>query len=130
MLCLFEMIVFLGFVDTYMVFFYFNLHRGEAVSTIDFIFQLIPAILSKLRNQFTFRHPMIDRNNRKVFDVSCSLLSGIWNAKYVNAVPLYRQEQEFQRMGVSIDRGEMAHWMICISRGLIFIIIGLMKQQN
>jgi len=72
MLCLFEMIVFLGFVDTYMVFFNFNLHRGEAVSTIDFIFQLIPAILSKLRNQFTFRHPMIDKNNRKVFDVSCS----------------------------------------------------------
>ena len=112
MLCLFEMIVFLGFVDTYMVFFNFNLHRGEAVSTIDFIFQLIPAFLSKLRNQFTFRHPMIDKNNRKVFDVSCSLLSGIWNAKYVNAVPLYRQEQEFQRMGVSIDRGEMAHWTI------------------
>ena len=72
MFCLLEMIVFLGFVDTYMVFFNFNLHRGEAVSTIDFIFQLIPTILSKLRNQFTFRHLMIDMNNRKVFDVSCS----------------------------------------------------------
>ena len=32
--------------------------------------------------------------------VSASLLAGIWNAKYINAVPLYRQEQEFQRMGV------------------------------
>ena len=32
--------------------------------------------------------------------------------KDVNAVPLYRQEQEFQRMGVSIDRAEMAHWTI------------------
>ena len=32
--------------------------------------------------------------------VSPTLLSGIWNAKYVNAVPLYRQEQEFQRMGL------------------------------
>ena len=34
--------------------------------------------------------------------VSASLLAGIWNAKYINAVPLYRQEQEFQRMGVNI----------------------------
>lgn len=51
--------------------------------------------------------------------VSPTLLSGIWNAKYVNAVPLYRQEQEFQRMGVSIDRGEMAHWTIlCAERYL------------
>ena len=42
--------------------------------------------------------------------VSASLLAGIWNAKYINAVPLYRQEQEFQRMGVNIDRADMAHW--------------------
>lgn len=27
--------------------------------------------------------------------VSPSLLAGVWNAKYVNATPLYRQEQEF-----------------------------------
>lgn len=28
--------------------------------------------------------------------VSPTLLAGIWNAKYVNAQPLYRQEQEFR----------------------------------
>lgn len=36
--------------------------------------------------------------------VSPTLLAGIWNAKYVNATPLYRQEQEFQRMGLDIGR--------------------------
>ena len=51
--------------------------------------------------------------------VSPSLEAGIINAKYVNAVPLYRQEQDFQRMGVNIDRADMAHWTIlCAERYL------------
>lgn len=51
--------------------------------------------------------------------VSPSLLAGIWNAKYVNAAPLYRQEQEFQRMGLNIDRTDMARWTIqCAERYL------------
>jgi transposase len=51
--------------------------------------------------------------------VSPSLLAGIWNAKYVNAQPLYRQEQEFQRMGLAIDRTDMARWTIqCAERYL------------
>lgn len=39
--------------------------------------------------------------------VSPTLLTGIWNAKYVNAEPLYRQEQEFQR--ISFNRDTKAH---------------------
>lgn len=51
--------------------------------------------------------------------VSPTLLAGIWNAKYVNAEPLYRQEQEFRRMGLNIDRADMAHWTIlCAERYL------------
>ena len=38
--------------------------------------------------------------------VSESLEAAIINAKYVNAVPLYRQEQEFERYGLHITRGE------------------------
>lgn len=44
--------------------------------------------------------------------VSASLEAAIINAKYVNAIPLYRQEQEFERYGINISRGEMAHWTI------------------
>lgn len=37
----------------------------------------------------------------------------------MNAVPLYRQEQEFARYGVEITRREMAHWTIlCVERYL------------
>lgn len=50
---------------------------------------------------------------------SASLVAGIMNAKYVNALPLYRQEQEFDRMGIAIDRADMAHWTIlCAERYL------------
>ena len=34
------------------------------------------------------------------------------NGKYVNAVPLYRLEQEFIRYGLAITRQNMANWMI------------------
>lgn len=51
--------------------------------------------------------------------VSASLEAAILNAKYVNAIPLYRQEQEFERYGINISRGEMAHWTIlCTERYL------------
>ena len=51
--------------------------------------------------------------------VSPSLEAAIMNAKYVNAMPLYRQERDFERYGINITRGEMAHWTIlCAERYL------------
>ena len=51
--------------------------------------------------------------------VSPSLEAAILNAKYVNAVPLYRQEQEFERYGLPISRQNMANWTIqCADRYL------------
>ena len=44
--------------------------------------------------------------------VSPSLLAHILNNKYVLSLPLYRQEQEFQRLGVPISRQTMANWVI------------------
>ena len=44
--------------------------------------------------------------------VSASLAAAIMNGKYVNAVPLYRLEQEFIRYGLAITRQNMANWMI------------------
>ena len=41
-----------------------------------------------------------------------SLVAGIMNGKYVNALPLYRMEQEFTRSGVPISRQTMAGWVI------------------
>jgi len=51
--------------------------------------------------------------------VTPSLASAIMNAKYVNAVPLYRLEQEFKRHDVNISRQAMASWVIlCAERYL------------
>ena len=59
--------------------------------------------------------------------VSPSLLAGIWNAKYVNAEPLYRQEQEFQRMGLAIGPSRVRRdispsCMIICTRGYMIIM--------
>lgn len=43
---------------------------------------------------------------------SPSLLSHIMIQKFCNAMPLYRQEQDFERMGVHLSRQTMANWMI------------------
>jgi transposase len=49
--------------------------------------------------------------------VTPSLEAGILNSKYVNAVPLYRLEQEFARHDINISRQVMANWTIqCADR--------------
>lgn len=44
--------------------------------------------------------------------VSPSLAAAVLNGKYVNAVPLYRLEKEFERYGLAITRQNMANWVI------------------
>ena len=48
--------------------------------------------------------------------LSASLASGIIHSKYVNDLPLYRQEQDFQRQGIyNISRQNMANWIIALA---------------
>ena len=54
--------------------------------------------------------------------VSASLAAAIMNAKYVNAVPLYRLEQEFKRYGLAITRQNMANWMIRLGEEYIAVM--------
>lgn len=44
--------------------------------------------------------------------VSPSLLSYIMNRKYSEAVPLYRQEQQFKNFGIDLSRQNLANWVI------------------
>ncbi len=44
--------------------------------------------------------------------VSPSLMAFIMSKKYNEAMPLYRQEQQFKNYGISISRQNMANWMI------------------
>jgi transposase len=41
-----------------------------------------------------------------------SLLAQVATSKYVDALPLYRQEKIFQRIGVDLSRATLASWMI------------------
>lgn len=43
---------------------------------------------------------------------SPGLLAWVAVSKYCDALPLYRQSQMFERIGVSLDRSSMAHWMV------------------
>lgn len=44
--------------------------------------------------------------------VSPSMMAYILNQKYTNAMPLYRQEQEFKRLGVELTRQNLSNWTI------------------
>jgi transposase len=43
---------------------------------------------------------------------SPSIMAYIMNQKYVDSMPLYRQEQQFERLGVKLSRQTLANWMI------------------
>lgn len=50
---------------------------------------------------------------------TASLVSGVMNGKYVNAAPLYRIEQEFERNDIPISRQTMSSWILkCAERYL------------
>ena len=58
-----------------------------------------------------------------------SLVSFVMNAKYTNAVPLYRLEQEFQRNDVNISRQNMANWMILTSERYLSLVYDRLKAE-
>lgn len=58
-----------------------------------------------------------------------SLVSFIINGKYTNAVPLYRQEQEFARNDVNISRQTMANWVITTAERYLSLIYDRMKEE-
>ena len=58
-----------------------------------------------------------------------SLAAFIMNGKYVNAVPLYRQEQEFARNDVNISRQVMANWMITTAERYLSLVYDRLKAE-
>jgi len=60
---------------------------------------------------------------------SSSVIAYIMNEKFVKSIPLYRQEQEWRRMGVNLSRQNMANWMIKSADNLLKPIYNRMKQH-
>ena len=44
--------------------------------------------------------------------VSPSLMAFAMNRKFVEAIPLYRQEQQFSYSGIELSRQTLSNWMI------------------
>ena len=61
--------------------------------------------------------------------VSPSLAAAIINGKYVNAVPLYRLEQEFQRYGLQITRQNMANWCIRLAEEYLSVLYDHLHKE-
>ena len=61
--------------------------------------------------------------------VSPTLAAAIINGKYVNAIPLYRLEQEFKRYGLTITRQNMANWMIRLGEEYLSVLYDYLHQK-
>lgn len=72
------------------------------------------------------KHPVEMLNNSIA---TPSLVAGIMNAKYVNAVPLYRQEQEYERNDVNISRQVMSNWVIVTAERYLSLIYDRLKAE-
>lgn len=61
--------------------------------------------------------------------VTPSLLAAVINSKYINAVPLYRLEQEFSRYEVNISRQVMSNWVIRGSERYLSLLYDRIHQK-
>lgn len=58
-----------------------------------------------------------------------SIVSAVIHGKYTNAIPLYRQAQEFARNDVNISRQTMANWVITSAERYISLVYERMKEE-
>ena len=58
-----------------------------------------------------------------------ALLAHIVTAKFVDGLPLYRQEAQFARLGVILGRATMAGWMIRLGGTHLVPLINLLNEQ-
>ena len=60
---------------------------------------------------------------------SPSSVAHVMYQKYVQGVPLYRQEKDWERMGISLSRATMANWVIRCSEDFFEPIISHLKKK-
>ncbi|MGI6227152.1 MAG: IS66 family transposase [Peptococcales bacterium] len=58
--------------------------------------------------------------------VSPSIMAYIISGKYVDGMPLYRQEQQFARLGIELSRQNLANWMIYGANKWLTLLYGRM----
>jgi len=59
-----------------------------------------------------------------------ALLAHLITSKYADGLPLYRQQQQFKRLGHELSRTSMAHWIIALEPVLRPLVERLRAVQN
>jgi len=60
---------------------------------------------------------------------SPSTLAWIMHQKFVNALPLYRQEAEWQMLGVTLSRATMSNWLMVATRDWLLPVVNRLHQE-
>ncbi|WP_407309930.1 IS66 family transposase [Desulfosporosinus sp. SB140] len=60
---------------------------------------------------------------------SPSTVAWVMHQKFVNALPLYRQEKEWKTLGVNLSRATMANWILAASRDWLVPLVERMHQE-
>lgn len=60
---------------------------------------------------------------------SPSSVACVMYKKYVQGIPLYRQEKDWERMGIMLSRATMANWVIRCFEDYLTPLLGYMRRQ-
>ncbi|MDD3186815.1 MAG: IS66 family transposase [Anaerostipes sp.] len=60
---------------------------------------------------------------------SPSSIAHVMYQKFVNAMPLYRQEKDWANLGLNLTRQTMSNWILIASRDWLFPIVNLLHQK-
>ena len=60
---------------------------------------------------------------------SPSSVANVMYQKYVNSVPLYRQEKDWEQLGISLSRATMANWVIRCSQDYLMPVVEHLRKE-
>ena len=60
---------------------------------------------------------------------SPSSVANVMYQKYVNSVPLYRQEKDWEQLGIALSRATMANWVIRCSQDYLMPVVEHMRKE-
>lgn len=56
-------------------------------------------------------------------------VANVMYQKYVNSMPLYRQEKDWEQLGMALSRATMANWIIRCSQDWLAPVVNLLKKE-
>ena len=60
---------------------------------------------------------------------SASTISWLIHQKFELGIPLYRQEKEWETLGLSLSRATMSNWLLAVYRDWLSHVVGHLKQE-